>query len=68
MNKYFLFISICIASNPVDKWIGDHTDILKDDIKSVSFQLCIDSELFNTPKDSVISGKITEPTGIHKKK
>ena len=59
MIKYLIFFSICFAANPVDKWIDAHADILKHDIKSISFQLKIYSELFNIPEDSIISGKIT---------
>ena len=59
MIKYFIFISICFAANPIDKWIDANAEILKHDIKSISFQLKIYSELFNIPEDSIISGKIT---------
>ena len=53
-----IFISICIAENPVDHWIDKHADILKDDIKSISFKLNIESKLFKTQGDSLMSGKI----------
>ena len=58
MIKYIIFISICFATTPIDKWIGVHAKILKHDIKSISFKLKIYSELFKTPEDSVILGKI----------
>jgi len=45
--------------NPLDQWIDKHSDILKQDIKSVSFHLSIDSEIYDTWKDSIIFGKIT---------
>ena len=45
--------------NPLDQWIDKHADILKQDIKSVSFHLSIDSEIYDTWKDSIIFGKIT---------
>ena len=59
MIKYILYFSICLASNPLDQWIDEHADILKGDIKSVSFHLIFDSEIYNTWNDSIISGKIT---------
>ena len=59
MIKYFLFISICLAENPVDKWIDKHAEILKNDIKSVSFHFTFDSAIYNTQNDSIIAGKIT---------
>ena len=59
MIKYIIYVSICLAANPVDHWIEKHTDILKHDIKSVSFHLIFDSEIYNTWNDSIISGKIT---------
>ena len=58
MIKFLIFISICIAENPVDHWIDKHADILKDDIKSISFKLNIESKLFKTQGDSLMSGKI----------
>ena len=59
MIKYIFYFSICLAANPLDHWIEKHTDILKQDIKSVSFHLTFDSEIYNTLNDSIISGKIT---------
>ncbi len=59
MIKYIFYFSICLAANPLDHWIEEHSDILKQDIKSVSFHLIFDSEIYNTWNDSIISGKIT---------
>ena len=62
MIKFILYFSICLAANPLDMWIDEHKDILKQDIKSVSFYLTFDSEIDNTWNDSIISGKITVGT------
>ena len=59
MIKYIFYFSICLAANPLDQWIEEHEDILKQDIKSVSFHLTLDSEIYSTWNDSIISGKIT---------
>ena len=59
MIKYIIYFTICLAENPLDQWIEEHADILKQDIKSVSFHLTFDSEIYNTWNDSIISGKIT---------
>ena len=59
MIKYIFYFSICLAVNPLDQWIEEHEDILKQDIKSVSFHLTFDSEIYSTWNDSIISGKIT---------
>ena len=59
MIKYIFYFSICLAANPLDKWIEEHAYILKQDIKSVSFYITIDSEIYGTLNDSIISGKIT---------
>ena len=55
----FFFSSICFAANPLDLWIVQNTEILKQDIKSVSFQLTVEAEVYNTQNDSIILGKIT---------
>ena len=59
MIKYIFYFSICLAANPLDQWIDEHEDILKQEIKSVSFHLTFDSEIYSTWNDSIISGKIT---------
>ena len=59
MIKYFFYFSICFATNSLDQWIEEHAYIIKQDIKSVSFHLTFDSEIYNTWNDSIISGKIT---------
>ena len=59
MIKYIFYFSICLAANPLDHWIEEHEDILKQDIKSVSFHLTFDYEIYSTWNDSIISGKIT---------
>ena len=43
----------------MDQWIDKHADILKQDIKSVSFYVIWDSEIYNMGIDSTIIGKIT---------
>ena len=59
MGKYILFLTLCFASNPIDDWIDEHKDILKEDIKSVSFQLKIETQYYSGQNDTIISGKIT---------
>ena len=58
MIKLILFFSSCFAINPIDNWIDQHTEILKQDIKSVSFQLTVESEIYNTKNDNIRLGKI----------
>ena len=59
MGKYIFFLTLCFASNPIDGWIDKHKDILNDDIKSVSFQLKIESQYYSGQNDTLIPGKIT---------
>ena len=59
MIKFIFFFAICFATNPLDQWIDQHTEILKQKIKSVSFQLTTGSNIINTQNDSIISGKIS---------
>ena len=59
MVKYIFILTLCFASNPIDDWIDEHNDILKEDIKSVSFQLKIESQYYSSQNDTLISGKIT---------
>ena len=59
MIKYIFYFSICLAANPLDQWIEKHADILKQDIKSVSFTLTFDSEIYDSWNDSTVIGKIT---------
>ena len=58
MIKFIFFFSICFAANPIDQWIDQHTEILKQDIKSVSFQLIVEAKIYDTKNDSIMSGKI----------
>ena len=58
MIKFIFFFSICFATNPVNQWIDQNTEILKHDIKSVSFQLTIETATYPTKNDSIMSGKI----------
>jgi outer membrane lipoprotein-sorting protein len=58
MIKFIFFITICFAANPVDQWIDQNSEILKHDIKSVSFQLNVGTLIYPTKYDSIISGKI----------
>ena len=50
---------MCFASNPIYGWIDEHKVILKEDIKSVSFQLKIETQYYSGQNDTIISGKIT---------
>ena len=59
MGKYIFFLTLCFASNPIDGWIDEHKAILKEDIKSVSFQLKIETQYYSGQNDTIISGKIT---------
>ena len=59
MIKFIICITICFATNPLDKWIDVHADILKHDIKSVSFKITFDSEIYDNWNDSTVIGKIT---------
>ena len=59
VGKYILLLTICFASNPIDGWIDEHKNILKEDIKSVSFQLKIEAQYYSGQNDTLISGKIT---------
>ena len=58
MIKFIFFFSICFADNPLDHWIAQHAEILKKDIKSVSFYLTIEDGIINRPNDSIMSAKI----------
>ena len=59
VSKYILLLTICFASNPIDGWIDEHKNILKEDIKSVSFQLKIETQYYSGQNDTLIPGKIT---------
>jgi len=59
MIKFIFFFTICFAANPLDQWIDQHAEILKQDIKSVSFQLTVNSEFNAGQNESTMSGKIT---------
>jgi len=56
--KFIFFFSFCFASNPLDKWIDHNAEILKQNIKSVSFQLTVEAAINNNKYDSIRSGKI----------
>ena len=58
MIKCIFFFTICFAANPVNQWIDQNTEILKHDIKSVSFQLTVGTVIYPTKNDSIMSGKI----------
>ena len=58
MIKFIFFFTICFAANPVNQWIDQNTEILKHDIKSVSFQLTFRTAINLTKNDSIMSGKI----------
>ena len=49
MIRFIFFFSICFATNPLNNWIDQYSDILKQDIKSVSFQISVYSN-FNQEK------------------
>ena len=59
VGKYIFFLTLCFASNPIDGWIDEHKNILKEDIKSVSFQLKIETQYYPGQNDTLIPGKIT---------
>ena len=59
MIKFIFYFSICFATNPFDQWIDQHAEILKQDIKSVSFRLKVNSELYSGQNESTMYGKIT---------
>ena len=59
MGKCILFFTLCFASNPIAGWIDENKDILNKDIKSVSFQLKIETQYYSSQNDTLISGKIT---------
>ena len=59
MIRVILCFTICFAANPLDQWIDQHAEFLKQDIKSVSFQLTINSEFYTGQDESTMSGKIT---------
>ena len=63
VSKYILLLTICFASNPIDGWIDEHKNILKEDIKSVSFQLKIETQYYSGQDDTLISGKIAVGKG-----
>ena len=63
VGKYIFFLTLCFASNPIDGWIDEHKNILKEDIKSVSFQLKIETQYYSGQNDTLISGKITVGKG-----
>ena len=58
MINLIFFFTICFSINPLDQWIDQHTEILKQDIKSVSFQLTVNSEFNAGQNESTMSGKI----------
>ena len=58
MIKFIFFFTICFSANPLDQWIDQHAEILKQDIKSVSFQLTVNSEFNAGQNESTMSGKI----------
>ena len=59
VGKYIFFLTLCFASNPIDGWIDEHKNILNEDIKSVSFQLKIETQYYPGQNDTLIPGKIT---------
>ncbi len=58
MIKFIFFFTICCAANPVNQWIDQNTEILKHDIKSISFQLTVGTSIYPTKNDSIMLGKI----------
>tara|TARA_B100001013_G_scaffold339164_1_gene260880 strand:- start:204 stop:773 length:570 start_codon:yes stop_codon:yes gene_type:complete len=59
MIRVILCFTISFAANPLDQWIDQHAEFLKQDIKSVSFQLTVNSEFYADQNQSTMSGKIT---------
>ena len=58
MIKFIFFFTICFAANPVNQWIDQNTEILKHDIKSVSFRLTVGVAIYPDKNDSMMSCKI----------
>ena len=58
MIKFIFFFTICFAANPFNQWIDQNTEILKHDIKSISFQLTVGIAIYPTNNDSIMSCKI----------
>ena len=58
MIKYLLMFTICLAANPLDRWVDLNAEILQENIKSVSFQLSVESGLNSEFLDGVLTGKI----------
>tara|TARA_B100000315_G_C14356792_1_gene486568 strand:+ start:110 stop:679 length:570 start_codon:yes stop_codon:yes gene_type:complete len=57
MIKYFFYISTCLAANPFDSWVDHNKDIIKETIKSVSFQIKFESGL-DAKEDNIFKGQI----------
>ena len=54
---YFLLMITFLIANPLDKWIDQNKNVIKEKIKSVSFQIKIKSDLDSKGND-ILNGKI----------
>ena len=54
---YFLLLITFLIANPFDKWIDQNKNVIKEKIKSVSFQIKIKSDL-DSKSNEILNGKI----------
>ena len=54
---YFLLLITFLIANPFDKWIDQNKNVIKEKIKSVSFQIKITSDL-DSKSNEILNGKI----------
>ena len=59
MNKfcYFSLFFTCLSANFFDTWVDQNKNVIKEKIKSVSFQVRLESS-FDTIEDKTLSGQI----------
>ena len=57
MIKFFFYFLTCLAANPFDSWVDHNKDIIKETIKSVSFQIRLESGL-DAKEDNILNGQI----------
>ena len=54
---YFYLFFTYLTANPFDAWVDQNKNVIKEKIKSVSFQIRLESG-FDSQKDKVLSGKL----------
>ena len=57
MINFFFYFLTCLAANPFDSWVDHNKDIIKETIKSVSFQIRLESGL-DAKEDNILNGQI----------